>query len=346
MSSEGNACGCEALDTNAEIFKGFPSDIRVMQALRVIPRMFTEKRKFSEIVRIAALLPSPENMVLVIKQNQRGLDRLDFGEITKIQEEHTKKFAELLLAIRGSCAQEIRKGVWLFDPDVQEFLHKFAEESEEKEAYWKDLMLQDFLNGNVLSVLNNWFSHSKGIKNCVKLFDLPEEKIRTRVENLVLEWGDKASIGDWNSSTKSIKMLIKEFGVSEEKIRQKLGEAINREMREQPLDCIAVAKEMGVSIEPWHLFLYEGANGLILKANDEECSSNRRKKIQLACDIYEALKRDLGDLKGDALLELWKNKDVENASRDFLRRASKILQFKYKAVGFNDTVWVWWHRIF
>lgn len=176
MSSEENACGCGALTISAEVFKGFPTDVRVMQVLRVVPGMFTEKRNFLEIVKIAALLPTLKEIVSIIKEKEREMDRLD------------------------------------------------------------------------------WAEYCEGIKNCIKIFGLPEEKIAERVEDAVLKWAEEERIDTWSDSWGRIKLLKEEFHIPREKILQNFVKAMDQEIKEHPLECITVAGKINVSIKPWDRF--------------------------------------------------------------------------------------------
>ncbi len=85
------SCGCGVLNTNAGIFAKFPQEVAVMQALNVLPGMFSEKRNFEEIVRIAALLPPEEGMASIIQREERKLVNLGFEDITERKKAHAKK---------------------------------------------------------------------------------------------------------------------------------------------------------------------------------------------------------------------------------------------------------------
>lgn len=183
MSNEG--CGCDILNTNAATFAGFTEDIRVMQALNVLPRLFSEKRDFKGIVKIAALLPSEGGMAVIIQKEERKLVNLGFEDITERKEAHAKKIELSLQAIKGSFAHAIMDSPYEEEAQVIKFLADFAAGTEEKIDHWRNALLGNLLAGAKLESIDTWTGNSKGIKALIAAFNLPEEKILARLQNLI-----------------------------------------------------------------------------------------------------------------------------------------------------------------
>jgi hypothetical protein len=346
MSNENSEkCGCGALNMNAGIFAGFEPSDRVKKAM-IDFRILYEVGRYSDIVKMTVLLPSTkEEMIKVIEAQERLLDQLGRKDLTETENRHTKNFEGLMDAINGSCSQEVKKGLWKHSREVQEFLLKFTQESKGKEAYWRDLILKDFQGNTELDQTYHWFQNAEAISGCIELFGLPKETIIKRAECTILSEFSHMGFDNLATFAENSKKLIDLIGIPEGKIQKKLCGIIDRNVKDFPAYCMNAAKKMGLSLEPWKDLLHAGANRLILDANNRKCPCERQSRIQSAIDIYETLKKDFGDSRGDALMTLWQNKGAENAERDFLRQASKILHFEYKPVDLTERVGLWWGRI-
>lgn len=339
---------CEALKMNADIYARFEPGDRVMKGMTDL-RILYEAGRYSEIVKMAVLFPpTKEEIVEVIEAHERLLDQLGRNDLTETKNRHTKNLEELMDAINGSCSQVLKDGVWEHDRKTQEFLLVWAQKSDKKEKYWAELILKDFQENEDLKYSDGWLANTDGIKTCMELFGLPQETIRTRAETVILHELSGVKFDTLVVLAGNAKKLIDLLGVPSENIEKRIrGLMIEENIKKSPLNCLKAAKKMEFSIEPWKEFFYEGAKALILAANDETCFPTRWNKINDACEIFAALKSDLGDSRGDAFTELWteENKHEENAPRDFLWQASKTLEFEYNPVGLKDIIETLWRGI-
>lgn len=347
MSSESSEkCGCGALNMNAGIFAGFEPNDRVKKAM-IDFRILYEVGRYSDIVKMTVLLPpTREEMIAVIEAQERLLDQLGRKNLAETENRHTKNFEGLMDAISGSCSQEVKKGLWKHSREVQEFLLKFTQETEGNEAYWRDLIQKDFRENKELDQAYHWFQNIEGIVRCIELFGLSKEAISARAERVILSEFSQVGFDGLVTLAENSKKMIDLLGVPEGKIQKRLSDMIERNALDFPVYCMNAAKKMGLSLEPWKDLLHKGAIRLILQANNKNCPSEREIRIQWACDVFENLKKDLGDSRGDALLALWQNnKDTENAERNFLRQAGKILSFDYHPVDMSERIGLWLGRI-
>lgn len=312
---------CEALEISVNDFARYPPDVRLRVAAEIFGGLLIVKRAHSKIVRMAMLLPPTGEIKLALSgTDQEG------------------KLDKMLSAIRGACSHELKCGVWSYERETQKFLLNFARESGEKEDCWKEAVLEDFKQNSNLGQMLRWVEYCEGIKIAAELFDIPQEVINKRLEDMILSEIKEASIDHMISIAKSLKMLTKEFGLSEWNIQKSFYELIAQKIEDQPLECMRVVQLMDYSISPLKLALQEQAIALLTKANSVEDFYVRQSKVKKACSIYETLEKNFGVTSGTGttLLTIWGDGTKKDAVRDVLRKASVLLQFPYEPHGIID----------
>ncbi len=339
-SSSTQSCGCDWLGMTPEIFAGFAINTRAELALKMFWHML-KLGKYPEIVKMTVLIPpSREEIVAAIVAQENSLDRLG-RENEEVKIKNTDSLKNLFSAIDASCAQEIQKNVWTHSLEAQQLLLKFARESEEGLDSWREIILRNFLEGKCELIDIGCLARDQQlIVSCIEMFGLPREKIKEKIESMVLDWTIEASVNDWLVLSKSIKILIDGFGISKEKVNGQLAKRITMDGQEYPKGCVAAAGVLGLSLEPWKDIFVERAKQYIIQANKESCLSNRLDEIKSACEIFAALKKDYGEVRGNIYLEMWDNRE-ERIPEIFLRKASRLLNFRYRPRGIKD----WWHSI-
>lgn len=334
----------ETVSMNAKIFAGFlPSD-RAKLAVKTFGYMYEVSHQYWDIVEMMTLIPSNKEIVEILEKGERRLDQLGRVDIALIKNKHNENFENFLDAVDGSCAQELKNGSWKHTFEAQKILVDFAGKSGQKKGYWENLILKDILENPDLKEISQWVKNAEGIKNCIKLFKVPTEKIQAKVEKMILERFSCENKRCMTDFTTNVKLLLDITGFSQEGIQKSFYGAIRSDLESFPLECMKFAKEIGLPAKVFESDLHRVVVEAFKKANTEESKYKRHILVEMACNIYMLLEKDPGvGVVGDELLKLWRNKESKNPTMDVLRKASELLHFDYNPRGFKD--WAWYMYI-
>ena len=129
-----------------------------------------------------------------------------------------------------------------------------------------------------------------------------------------------------------IKNLAEILNISKEDVRETFEKIIERNKKEDPSNCMALAIKENISVNPQEF--REIADELLRKANNEK-GSDRMMSVLRARGTYKKLAEmcDLGDRK--KILEISENPKIygDKGDNKIIRAASKIFGFKYIKQG-------------
>lgn len=352
MSS--NSCGCGVLEVEPKDFEGQPPDVAAEMALGALPGLFFEKRDFSRIVKILAVMSMPvEKIVLTLKQNEDKM--MDLGcEVTEgLKTTRGEKINRLLAAIKGSCSHELSNGVWTYDSKVQKMLLGFAQKSEDGLEYWKEVIVKDFKTSELMKDLCNWNKYLDRIKICMEIFGLQKDRLLSLAEQLIMYKIKNYSVDNWSSSStlEIIKNIVRGLEVPDKNICESINAKLDSEINSNTVECIRVLKGLDIPIDSWQDKILQAADGLILAANIKEEVYDRIDMVKKAYLIHKSLENnfDIKTVRGKAIIEAWeKESESVKSAKSVLRKVARsnlIKGFKYNPRGIRDSVWAKWNGV-
>ena len=318
-----DACGCSFSETEIEALSLLEKDTLVRRGIEMIAIL--PKKELSTIIKIASLLPPPDEMKKILIENEKELS-LDI-------EKPFENLYDAVGAIRIALSQMIRGEPYKYPADVVEVLSIVIDKhSAEGREFWTNELLKTLSNDEKLKgQINVWITYFDRIEELIKVFDLSKEKIKEMFK-VVLRKNEKLEDAYfWTQYFSKIENIAKTFDLSEE-ARKMFEGIIERNKKESPDTCIEIAVKMDISINSQEFL--EIADGLFKKANK---GNLRGTYVNAACRTYEKLKKNYQFGGRERILEKHKNTVLNDRGiNKVIRTASKVIDFKYEKQGFWD----------
>lgn len=171
------SCGCSFSNEEIENLLLLEKSILVERGIKMINVL--PKENLGKIIRIASLLPSPSEMKTILIENEK---ELSLG-ITKPFENLRDTVGDIRVAI----SQIIKEKPYKYPiGTIEELLIVIDRHSIKGREHWIDELSKTlFQDEDLKTYLETWSDNSKSIKKLIEVFDLPEEKIKTVLEELV-----------------------------------------------------------------------------------------------------------------------------------------------------------------
>lgn len=293
--SNGKECGCDYLNVDTETFKKYPTEIAVVEAIEILPALFHQKRDFKKVIRIAALLPTKEEMNETLKKNERSLERLE-RDITVIKESNTKKLNATIHAIEGSFANVLVNSPFTEQEDIIKFLSQYAKQHELGMNFWKKRLLAHLCGDPKNTPLNQ--------------------------------------IEYWNSYYDNIKTLISEFGLPEEDFKKILIAVAEEKKHKSPVDCINALIKMGVPVN-YNAYLEVADNYMkAANEKDCKCDRRTYAIMACELYEFIGKNFEIGSRQKILKIWIIEEKESYPASKKTIETSSEIIGFKYKPLSF------------
>lgn len=356
-------CGCSFSDTEIKNLSLLDESILTERGIEMIATL--PKKELSTIIKIAALLPSPDEMKEILVENEK---ELSLGI--------TKPFENLHNAvgtIRVALSQMIRKGLYEYQIDTIEALSiVIGKHSTEKREYWENELMKVLLEDKQLRKTKPWLGHSEEIKKLTRSFNLSEEKIKEILREAIEKDEELRNIRFWLDYSSETKTLLETFNLSEKRIKEILKELIDErnkelvrvsnlfvetsisskeELKKEAEDMferliyddsemflsrhLKVAEKMDVLISPEE---YQAvADNLLVAANASTNTWIRRNMFKTAYYAYGDLRKY--DFKDRERIIKRFGSIKNNGGREInkvIKTASEVIGFKYEKQGLWD----------
>ena len=357
-----DTCGCSFSDEEIRALSLLEESILTERGIEMIAIL--PKKELNTIIKIAALLPSPDEMKKILIENEK---ELSLGITKPFENLH-----DAIKTIRIALSQMIRGGLYKYQVDIIEALSIVIDKhTTEKRKYWEDELIEVLLRDEQLRKIKTWLGCSENIKKLVQSFNLPKEKIVEIFKEATEKDKELRNIVFWLNNSSGIKKLVEAFNLSEEGIKEALKELIDgrnkelvrvsdlfikasisskEELKKEAKDVfeeliynedemflsrhLTVAKKMNILISPEE---YQAiADNLLKAANASTDTWIRRRMVKTVCYAYRDLREY--DLKGrERIIKRYDDtKDDNRGINKVIRTASKVIGFKYEKQGFWD----------
>ncbi len=365
-----DTCGCSFSNEEIKDLSLLQKNVLVERGIEMI--VVLPKRNLVEIVKIAALLPSPDEMKVILIENGK---ELSLGITKPFENLHNA-----VEAIRIALSQMIRGGLYKYQTDIIEKLSIVIDKhSTEKREFWEEELMKALLKDEQLKKVKTWFDHCKSIKKLTHSFNLPEEKIKEILEEAVKEDEKLKNIAFWIDHSSKIRKLVEAFNLSEERIKEMLKELIDKrnqelirvsnlfieastsseeKLKKEAKDVfdklihndgkmflsrhLTIAEKMDVLIIPEE---YQAiTDNLLIAANASTDGWTRKEMVEIAYYTYLDLRKYNLENREEIVKAYKNDKDKYGYERinKIIRMASKVIKdenFKYKKQGFWDIGW-------
>ena len=334
-----NECGtCEYVNINPSDFLKLGKDAGVLTAIEVIPVLW-KNRDYEKIIAIAAILPTREEIETIIMGNLSEFSL----EMKDVQRKLSDKLQKTLVAIKGSLSFCLNDSPYYLSEQSMEDLRAVALSDTEGILFWENKLLEVLSDEEKLGgQINIWGDHPNGIRNLIKIFHLPEDKMGELFRKALKENATSASSEFWGKYFSEIADLIEIFKTPEGEVRDVFEKVIENNKRKYPTLCIKIAQKMDIFIDSQEFC--EMADGLFKIANKEKYSNSYRSSyVSEACSTYLLLKEKYSfDGSRDSVLSAYDSyvKNHDSVVNKVIFKASKVIEgkesFLYNKQGFWD----------
>lgn len=294
----GNECDCDYLNVRVDMFAKYTEETAASEAINILPALFHQRRDFTKVIAIAALLPENDKLNEILKKNERELERFE-RDVTSIKESNTKRLDATIRAIEGSFSNVLTSEPYSQEERVIKFLAKYARNHGLGFDFWRsklhDYLIKDTNNSPLLQI-NNWSAYSKRIMLLGKSFEIPENEL------------------------KNILMSV-----------------IERSKREAPRECIKILDSIGMPVD-YEVYLNIADDYIrIANKEDRESTRNSCVEFACNLYELIGKHSTIGS-RHEILTAWKKDKDAKNCfeCKGTLKAASRILEFKYIPHGIAD----------
>ena len=332
-------CGsCEFVNICPCDFPKLGKDAGVLTAIEVIPVLW-KNRDYKKIIAIAATLPICEEAEMIITENLSEFSL----EMKDVQRKISDKLQKTLVAIKGSLSFCLNDCPYCLSEQSMEDLRAVALSDTEGILFWENKLLEVLSDEEKLGgQINIWGDYSNEIRNLIKIFHLPEDKMGELFKKALKENATSVSSDFWEDHFSEITDFIEIFKTPEGEVRDVFEKVIENSKRKYPTLCIKIAQKMDILIDPQEFC--EIADGLFKIANKEKYSNSyRRNYVSEACCTYKLLKEEHSfDGSRDSILSAYDScvKSRDSLVDKVIFKASKVIEgeesFCYNKRGFWD----------
>jgi len=334
-------CGtCKYVNINPGDFLKLGEDVGALTGIEVIPVLW-KNRDYEKIIAIASTLPTCKKIETIIMEN---LSEFSLGmEMEDVRKKLSDKLHKTLIAIKGSLSFCLNDQPYHLNEQTMENLHIIASNDTKGILFWEDRLLGILSNEEKLGgQINIWGDHPNEIRNLIKIFHLPEDKMGELFRKALKGSATSASSDFWEDHFSKITDFIEIFKTPEEEVQDVFKGVIEQCKMRYPTLCIKIAQKMDILIDPQEFC--EMADSLFKMANKERYSNcYRRDRVSEACSTYKLLKEkySFGGSR-DSILSAYDSsvKSCDTLVDKVIFKASKVIEgeesFRYNKRGFWD----------
>ena len=333
-------CGtCEYVNINPGDFSKLGEDVGALTGIEVIPVLW-KNRDYEKIIKIAATLPTRKEIEAIIMES---LSEFSLGmEMEDVRKKLSDKLHKTLVAIKGSLSFCLNDCPYCLSEWSMEDLHTVALNDAKGISFWENKLLEVLSDEEMLGgQINIWGNYPNEIRNLIKIFHLPEDKMGELFKKALKENATSASSDFWEDHFSEITDFIEIFKTPEEDVRDVFEKVIENNKRKYPTLCIKIAQKMDILIDPQEFC--EMADGLFKIANKEKYSNSYRSNyVSEACSTYLLLKEIYSfDGSRDSILSAYDSyvKNRDSVVNKVIFKASKVIEGKESFLYNKQRFW-------
>lgn len=328
---------CEFVNIRPKDLLKLGKEASVLTAIEIVPVLW-HKQDYERIVMIASILPDRKEIEMIIAES---LSEFFLG-MEDVRKKLSDKLQKTIVAIKGSLSFCLNDHPYSLSGQSIENLHAVALKDAEGMPFWENELLNALSSEKELGEqIKSWAGHPEEIKNLIKIFNLPEDKMGELFREALEKSVESTNVEFWRNYLPEIADFAKIFNVPEEEVRKILEGIIEKDKGRYPATCIKIAQKMDILIDPQEFCRM--ADRLLKEANEEEYSkSTRRELVSSACNTYELLKKLYSLRNREGILKVYDScaDDYGEMTNKTIFKASKIIEgeerFPYNKQGFWD----------